>query len=170
MRVYVLKESSTFSQDYIAFDVPQVASQAGVEPVGDDLTSDGPCQSQPVADEQQVDTAGHLQHLLEFPLEGTGTPRPAQLHPAISRQLHARALTVRASICCCAVLGYGEAGRALKALARRVRTFNDGEHSPSPTPHLLDKLTDDHLVVASDAAVAAVAAEGAVLSGKQQFR
>ena len=70
MRVHVLKESSTFSQDYIAFDVPQVASQAGVEPVGDDLTSDGPCQSQPVADEQQVDTAGHLQHLLEFPLEG----------------------------------------------------------------------------------------------------
>ena len=58
---------------------------------------------------------------------------------------------------------------ALKTLARRIRRIPEGNHPPPPPPHLLDKLTDVLLVVAN-VAVAAVAAEGPGLSGKQQFR
>ena len=144
------------------------ADQAGDEPVGYEHASESPRQSQPEAGDQQAATTGHLQHLLEFPLDGTGTPRPAQLHPAICRQLHVHALTVSASIRCRAVHGHSGVARALETLATRIRSFKEGEHSPSPPPHLLDKLTDEVLVVASDAV--AKVASGASLSGKQQTR
>ena len=91
------------------------------------------------------------------------------MHPAISRQLLARALIVSTSFCCRAVNGPPGVARALQVLAQRIRPFKDGNHTPSPPPHLLDKLTDELLVVASDV-VAAVAAEGTALSGKQQYR
>jgi hypothetical protein len=51
-------------------------------------------------------------------------------------------------------------------LAQRIRSSQDGEYSPSPPPHLLDKLTDELLVVASDA----VAKVATGLSGRQQIR
>jgi hypothetical protein len=51
-----------------------------------------------------------------------------------------------------------ETQRALEKLARRFLPFPNGNFSPSPPPALLDKITDELLVVASDA-VATVAAE-----------
>ena len=51
-----------------------------------------------------------------------------------------------------------ETQRALESLARRFLPFPNGNFSPSPPPALRDKITDELLVVASDA-VATVAAE-----------
>ena len=51
-----------------------------------------------------------------------------------------------------------ETRRALESLARRFLPFPNGNFSPSPPPALRDKITDELLVVASDA-VATVAAE-----------
>ena len=59
---------------------------------------------------------------------------------------------------------------ALQALARRVRSFPEGDFESSPPPHLLDELNDGLLVVASDA-VAAVAAEVTPrLAGRARYR
>ena len=51
-----------------------------------------------------------------------------------------------------------ETRRALESLARRFLPFPNGNFSPSPPPALRDNITDELLVVASDA-VATVAAE-----------
>jgi len=51
-----------------------------------------------------------------------------------------------------------EKQRALETLARRILPSLDGTFSPSPPPAMLDAITDELLVVASDA-VAAVASE-----------
>ena len=57
----------------------------------------------------------------------------------------------------------------LQLLARRIRTFPEGNFTPSPPPPLLSTLTDELLVIASDA-VKAVAAEGKALSGNGGLR
>ena len=57
----------------------------------------------------------------------------------------------------------------LQLLARRIRTFPEGNFTPSPPPTLLSTLTDELLVIASDA-VKAVAAEGKALSGNGGLR
>ena len=43
-----------------------------------------------------------------------------------------------------------EAQRALETLARRFLPFPNDNFSPSPPPALLDKITDELLVIASD--------------------
>ena len=48
---------------------------------------------------------------------------------------------------------------ALRRLARRIRSYPEGEFPPSPPPALLFQLTDELLVVASDV-VLSVGAEG----------
>ena len=53
--------------------------------------------------------------------------------------------------------------------ARRIRTFREGTHTPSPPPAVLSQLTDELLVIASDV-TAAVGAEGKALSGNSIFR
>ena len=59
---------------------------------------------------------------------------------------------------------------ALQALARRLRSFPGGDFEPSPPPHLLDDLTDELLVAASDA-VAVVAAEVTPrVAGRARYR
>jgi hypothetical protein len=45
---------------------------------------------------------------------------------------------------------YAELRLALPERAERLQRFPDGKFSPSPKPALLDKLTDAHLVVASE--------------------
>ena len=57
----------------------------------------------------------------------------------------------------------------LQLLARRIRTFPEGSVTPSPPPTLLSTLTDELLVIASDA-VKAVAAEGQALSANAGLR
>ena len=54
-------------------------------------------------------------------------------------------------------------------VAQRIRTFNEGQFSPSPPPQVLRRLTDDLLVTASDA-VKGVAAEAPPLSGNSALR
>ena len=51
-----------------------------------------------VAGEHRAATSGHGRHLPEEPAEGTKTPRAGQLHPFVTRQLLARALTVSTSM------------------------------------------------------------------------
>lgn len=131
--------------------------------------SDHRDQPETVVGDEQAATTGHGQHLPDNPPDGTRAPRTTQLHPAIARQLLVPVLTVSTSIRCLAVCGLSGVAGALKTLARRIRTFVEGEHSPSPPPHLLHRLTDEMLVVANDA-VTAVAVEGKALSGKGQQR
>ena len=145
------------------------ASRAGGEPGRHDRASESPHESEPEAGEQEAATSGHGQRLPNKPPESTITPQPTQLHLAIASQFSHRSLTVSTSIRCGAVIRNYGVWTAIKHLARRVRTFPEGTHPPSPLPHLLDKLTDEMLLVAKDA-VAAVAAEGKALSGKQQYR
>ena len=59
--------------------------------------------------------------------------------------------------------------QALLALARRIRTFPEGKHTPSPLPRLLHELTDELLVVASNA-VSGVGREEPVLSANAALR
>lgn len=54
--------------------------------------------------------------------------------------------------------------QALLQLARRIRAFSEGKFTPSPPPQLFYLLTDENLVVASDA-VSVVGAEAPALSG-----
>ena len=58
----------------------------------------------------------------------------------------------------------------LTKLAERIRPSTNGNVSPSPPPALLDKLTDQLLVVASDAVTAVAAAASPPLSGKATLR
>lgn len=58
---------------------------------------------------------------------------------------------------------------ALKTVARRIRTFPEGQYVPSPRPQLLDRLTDELLVTASDVAKS-VAAEAPPISGNSALR
>ena len=59
---------------------------------------------------------------------------------------------------------------ALRAMAQRIRQFPAGDFEPSPPPHLVEKLTDGFLVVASDA-VAKVAAEASPrIAGRARYR
>ena len=58
---------------------------------------------------------------------------------------------------------------ALQKLARRIRTFPEGEYTPTPPPRLLHELTDEVLVIASDA-VSGVGREQPALSGNATLR
>ena len=58
----------------------------------------------------------------------------------------------------------------LTNIAERILPSTDGDFSPSPPPALLDKLTDQLLVVASDAVTAVAAAALPALSGKATLR
>jgi hypothetical protein len=76
----------------------------------------------------------------------------------------------------CATRSHSDAGQqppgqseALKRLARRVRSFPEGAFTPSPSPALLDEITDELLVIASDA-VSAVGKEAPALTGNSIFR
>ena len=53
-------------------------------------------------------------------------------------------------------------------LARRILQHPEGDFTPSPPPRLLDNITDDNLMVAWDAVVAAAAAMEAAPSGVKQ--
>ena len=57
----------------------------------------------------------------------------------------------------------------LTELARRIRASPEGKFEPSPLPQHLDKITDELLIVASDA-VSAVGAESPPLSGNGVFK
>ena len=57
----------------------------------------------------------------------------------------------------------------LRLLARRIKSFPEGDFTPSQPPLLLSVLTDELLVDAQDA-VTAVAAEEKALSGNASFR
>ena len=59
--------------------------------------------------------------------------------------------------------------KSLTKRAERIRPFADGNFAPSPQP-LLDQLTDQLLVVASDAVTAVAAAASPRLSGKATLR
>ena len=59
---------------------------------------------------------------------------------------------------------------ALRSRAERLHHFTGGQFEPSPPPVLLDKLTDQLLVVASDAVTAVAAATLPALSGKATLR
>ena len=59
---------------------------------------------------------------------------------------------------------------ALKRLAKRILTFPEGNHEPSPPPQLLEKLTDEILVIAADAVKAVVEQHQPQPSGKAQYR
>ena len=58
---------------------------------------------------------------------------------------------------------------ALQKIARRVRTYTEGLYEPSMPPQLLDNITDELLVIASDA-VTAVIAEEPALPGNARLR
>ena len=58
---------------------------------------------------------------------------------------------------------------ALKVLAQRIRRFPEGEYPPLPHPQLLNQLTDELLVAASDG-VKSVAAEAPSISGNSALR
>ena len=58
---------------------------------------------------------------------------------------------------------------ALQKIARRVRTYTEGLYEPSMPPQLLDNITDELLVIASDA-VTAVSAEEPALPGNARLR
>lgn len=59
---------------------------------------------------------------------------------------------------------------ALRQRAERILASKEGESSPSPPPALLDSITDELLVVASDTVKAVAAAAKAKPSGKAQLR
>ena len=59
---------------------------------------------------------------------------------------------------------------SLTKLAERIRPFSTGDFAPSPPPALLEKLTDQLLVVASDAVSAVAAAATPPLTGKATLR
>ena len=58
---------------------------------------------------------------------------------------------------------------ALKKLAQRIRTFPEGRFPPSPPPALLDRITDELLVLSSDV-VAGVARDGQAISANAALR
>jgi hypothetical protein len=58
----------------------------------------------------------------------------------------------------------------LEALARRILPFSEGNFSPSPPPHVLDKLTDEQLVHACNAVEGVADAASAAVSGKARLR
>lgn len=120
----------------------------------------------PAVDEERAATTGHEEHLPDSQPRGATTPRSAQLLPIVVRQLPARALTSNASFCSGVVYPSFFVTNALENIARRILPFANGDFSPSPPPHVLDKLTDEILVHASDA----VAAVGASVSGKARYR
>ena len=59
---------------------------------------------------------------------------------------------------------------ALRSRAERLHPFTGGQFEPSPPPVLLDKLTDQLLVVASNAVTAVAAETVPLLSGKATLR
>ena len=59
---------------------------------------------------------------------------------------------------------------ALTSKAERLRPFAGGDFAPSPPPALLDQLTDQLLVVASDAVTAVAARASPPMSGKATLR
>lgn len=59
---------------------------------------------------------------------------------------------------------------SLIGIAERIRSFPDGDFLPSPPPVLLDKLTDQLLVVASDAVTTVASQASPPLSGKAKLR
>jgi len=63
-----------------------------------------------------------------------------------------------------------ETQRVLETLARRFLPFPNGNFSPSPPPVLLDKITDELLVVASDAVATVAAEQPRPPSGKSLLR
>ena len=63
-----------------------------------------------------------------------------------------------------------ETQRVLETLARRFLPFPNGNFSPSPPPALLDKITDELLVVASDAVATVAAEQPRPPSGKSLLR
>ena len=63
-----------------------------------------------------------------------------------------------------------ETQRVLETLARRFLPFPHGNFSPSPPPALLDKITDELLVVASDAVATVAAEQPRPPSGKSLLR
>lgn len=58
----------------------------------------------------------------------------------------------------------------MKRVAKRLQPFPDGNFKPSPQPQLLDRLTDEDLLVAADAVEAVMAEQQPRPSGKAQFR
>ena len=58
---------------------------------------------------------------------------------------------------------------ALKQLAQRIRTFPEAKFPPSPPPALLDRITDELLVLSSDV-VAGVAKDGQPISANAALR
>ena len=63
-----------------------------------------------------------------------------------------------------------ETQRALESLARRFLPFPNGNFAPSPPPALFDKITDELLVVASDAVATVAAEQPRPPSGKSLLR
>jgi len=62
-----------------------------------------------------------------------------------------------------------QVAEALKKLAQRIRTFAEGIFPPSPPPALLDRITDELLVLSSDV-VAGVARDGQAISANAALR
>ena len=58
----------------------------------------------------------------------------------------------------------------LKQLAKRILSFKEGEFSPSPAPHLLDRLTDYDLIVAREVVWLVAAEQQPPPSGKARYR
>jgi len=62
-----------------------------------------------------------------------------------------------------------QVAEVLKKLAQRIRTFAEGIFPPSPPPALLDRITDELLVLSSDV-VAGVARDGQAISANAALR
>ena len=62
-----------------------------------------------------------------------------------------------------------QVAEALKKLAQRIRKFAEGIFPPSPPPALLDRITDELLVLSSDV-VAGVARAGQAISANAALR
>ena len=97
----------------------------------------------------RIDTSGKVRQVQDHPLEG------ACACCLVPLRLPCSASSCSSVTALCCPYGSGslkstsDVWKALEARAKRILPFTDGNFAPSPPPALLDKLTDELLVVVS---------------------
>ena len=126
--------------------------------------------SGPSGSDTLAERAEDLRHVSDTAPSCAMPHQAAPLRPIVVLHLPARALTANVQFAAGTIDMPYNMPEALQALARRVRSFPEGDFESSPPPHLLDELNDGLLVVASNA-VAAVAADAIPrVAGRARYR
>ena len=138
---------------------------------GDSAAADEPeTNSDEKAGDISTESSGHGRQVQGNPLEGAPTPSPAHCVASLTSQsltcLHAPRphFSLQPSKLPTGVQD------ALRERAGRVLASTDERFSSSPPPALVDSITDELLVVASDAVAAAASEAQPKPSGKARFR